>query len=583
MSHLRSRYRRALTFLRPHRWACAAIVAIALALAGLSAVEPLLLRHVFDHLSGPAAMKAVLTGIVALALVALTRELASSLSNWLTWRTRIGVHFGLLEATVGRLHSLPVSYHRAEGVGATMTRLDRGIQGLVSAVSELALNVVPAVAYLGIAAVVLIRLDLRLALLVIALAPVPALITGFYAPVQATRERTLLDRWAKIYSRFNEVLSGIVTVKSFAMEAAEKRRFLSSVDEANAVVVRGVAVDSGVGAMQNLVMAAARIGVVAFGGVLAVRGEITAGTLIAALGYVGGLFAPVQGLTGAYKTVRLASVSLEQVFSILDADDPLVDAPAARALHGVRGEVSFEGVRFEYDARRPLLHGVDLHVRAGENLALVGPSGAGKTTLMALLQRLYDPSAGAIRIDGHDLRELQQASIRRSIGVVLQEPLLFNESVRDNIAYGRPEASQVEIEAAAKAAHAHELIATLPQGYDTPVGERGGRLSAGERQRIAIARALLKDPPILILDEPTSALDAESEALIQEALQRLVRGRTTFSIAHRLSTVVDADRVVVMKDGRISESGTHRELLRSDGYYASLVRRQARGLIMQPG
>jgi ATP-binding cassette subfamily B protein len=475
-----------------------------------------------------------------------------------------------------------VSFHRAEGVGALMTRLDRGIQGLVGALSELSLNVVPAVIYLGVAAAVMFRLDGRLALLVLAFAPVPALITTVFAPAQANRERTLLDRWARIYSRFNEVLSGIVTVKSFAMELAEKQRFLGEVKRANAVVVRGVGVDSGVMAAQNLVVTAARIAVVAFGGTLVIRGEVTAGTLVAVLGYVGGLFTPVQGLTGAYKTLRLAKVSLDQVFSILDAQDPLADAPDAKELTHVRGDVTFDAVRFEYDARRPLLHGISLEVPAGENVALVGPSGAGKTTLMALLQRLHDPTGGAVRIDGTDVRGLKQVSLRRHIGVVLQDALLFNETVRDNIAYGRPDATFAQIEAAARAAHAHDFVTALPQGYDTVVGERGNRLSAGERQRIAIARALLKDPPILILDEPTSALDAESEALIQEALRRLTCGRTTFFIAHRLSTVVEADRVVVMKDGLVAEVGTHRELVRQGGYYASLVRRQTRGLLEDP-
>ncbi len=208
-------------------------------------------------------------------------------------------------------------------------------------------------------------------------------------------------------------------------------------------------------------------------------------------------------------------------------------------------------------------------------VAIVGPSGAGKSTLMALLQRFYDPTRGAIRIDGRDLRELRQMSLRRQIGVVLQDALLFNEPVRDNIAYGRPEATRPEIEAAAKAANAHEFILALEKGYDTEVGERGSRFSGGERQRIAIARALLKDPPILILDEATSALDVELEAQVQEAIERLIRGRTTFVIAHRLSTVVNADRIVVLKGGRIIESGRHRELVAAGGYYASLIERQA--------
>jgi ATP-binding cassette subfamily B protein len=272
-------------------------------------------------------------------------------------------------------------------------------------------------------------------------------------------------------------------------------------------------------------------------------------------------------------------VSLRGVFDLLDAEDTVPDAPGAVEASPLRGDVRFEGVRFAFPGGPELLAGIDLHVHAGEKVALVGPSGAGKTTLVTLLQRFYDPTAGAVRVDGKDLRALKQRSVRRQIGAVLQDAMLFNESVAANIAYGRPSASRSEVEAAARAANAHGFVSRLPQGYDTVVGERGSRLSAGERQRVAIARAILKDPAILILDEPTSALDAESEALVQEALERAMAGRTTFAIAHRLSTVVHADRILVLREGRIDEEGSHSELMSRGGYYAYLVRTQTRGLI----
>jgi ATP-binding cassette, subfamily B, bacterial len=576
----RAGLRRATEFLAPARGAIAVILGIAVALAALNAAEPLALRHVFDGIGrGPGGRRFV-EGVLALVTLGLVREVLQGLSNWLTWRTRIGIHFRLTEATVERLHRLPLTFHRAEGVGAVMTRLDRSIHGLVGALSDIAFNILPAAVYLVLSVAVMARLEWRLALLVVAFAPLPALIARFAAPMQARRERTLLERWVRIYSRFNEVLSGIVTVKSFTMEDAEKRRFLDEVNSANEVVVRGVGVDSGVGAAQNLVQIAARVAALVAGGLLAMRGEITLGTLVAFLGYVAGLFGPVLGLSGVYKTLNTARVSVEEVYGILDAHDHLGDAPDAQDVVGLRGDVEWSAVQFGYDAAGPLLlEGIDLKVRAGERVAIVGPSGSGKSTLVALVQRFYDPTDGVVRVDGIDVRKLKQTSLRKQIGVVFQDSLLFNESVRANIAYGRPGASRAEIEEAARAANAHDFIVRLPDGYDTVVGERGSRLSVGERQRIAIARTLLKAPAILILDEPTSALDAESEHLVQQALERVTRGRTTLLIAHRLSTVVDADRIVVLRQGRLVEEGTHLDLLARRGYYASLVEKQARGLL----
>lgn len=568
----------------PHRKAVLLILVLTLVLAAVNAIEPLVLKIIFDSLVPHGAVRPLLEGITLLVLLGLAREGGTWFSNVITWRTRLGLHFSLLEATVGRLHRMPLRIQRSEGVGALMTRLDRGIQGFIGAVTQLLFNVLPALVYLIISVVIMIRLEWRLALLVIVFAPLPAIVAALAAPEQIQRERTLLDQWAKIYSRFNEVLSGIITVRSFAMEDMEKQRFLTEVEKANRVVIRGIGIDSGFGAAGNLVIMVARIAATALGGWLALRGQLTVGTLIAFLGYVGGLFGPVQGLSGVYQTIRRASVSLDEIFSILDVQEHLGDAPNATEVTEVRGDVVFENVKFAYEqAGRPLLDGVSLDVKAGQTVAIVGPSGSGKTTLMALLMRFYDPIEGTIRLDGRDLRTLRQSSLRRSIGVVLQDPLLFNDTIRNNIAYGRPEATAAEVEAAARAANADDFIMRMPGRYELIVGERGSRLSVGERQRITIARALLKDPRIIVLDEATSALDAESEALVQEALERLTHGRTTFVIAHRLSTVVGADRIVVLMDGRVAEAGRHEELMALNGYYASLVKRQTRGLIQNTG
>jgi ATP-binding cassette subfamily B protein len=585
------RWARALPWLRGFGRPIGKVLVAALALAAVSAAAPLALMQLVDALgriaaAGPAGATdaAGRTVLVALGLVA-AAELAqvwlSRLLETRSWRVRLDLDFALRQRVTARLHTLPLSYHQQQTVGGLVSQVNTSIHGFVGAVGEIAFKALPAIAYLALALAALLQLDWRLAVAVCVFAPLPALIGMRAAPEQTRRDRVLLAHWSSTFGRWTEVLAGIRTVKGFAMEQAEERRFLDAVAQGNARVTRGARRDARTNALQGLSAAAARLSVAALGAWLVLRGHGTVGALFAALQYVGGLFGPIQGLTNVYATVRRASVSLESVSAILDAPDPLADPVGARDLQVTRGAVTFDGVSFDYGDGRPVLRGVTLDVAPGETVALVGPSGCGKTTLVSLLERLHAPTAGRILVDGVDVRGCTQHSLRRQVGTVMQDVHLFHDTILANITYGTPGASRAEAEAAARAANAHEFIERLPDGYDTVVGERGAGLSGGQKQRIAIARALLKNPPILVLDEATSALDNESEALVQAALQRLTRGRTTLVVAHRLSTVIDADRIVVLRGGQVEAVGTHAELLAQGGYYARLFARHARGALAE--
>jgi ATP-binding cassette subfamily B protein len=582
---------RALPWLQGFERPIAKVLLLALLLSAVSAVAPLAVMRLVDTLGRVAAGQfpgahRLHTNVGHTVFYALMLVAAAELSQvWLarlletrSWRVRLDLDFALRQRVTAKLHQLPLTYHQQQTVGATINRVNTSINGFVSAVAELGFRALPAVVYLLLALIALLQLDWRLALAICIFAPLPALIGMRAAPEQTRRDKALLAHWSETFGRWTEVLSGIRTVKGFAMEKAETRRFLDAVAQGNARVTRGARRDARTSSLQGLSAAAARLSVAALGAWLVLNGQGTVGTLVAALQYVGGLFGPIQGLTNIYTTVRRASVSLEGVCAILDAPDPVADLPGARDLVVAQGAVHFEGVSFAYGEGRPVLRDVSLAIEPGQTVALVGPSGCGKTTLVSLLERLHAPTAGRIFVDGEDLRGCTQKSLRRQVGTVMQDVHLFNDTILANITYGTPGATREQAEEAARAANAHEFIAALPQGYDTVVGERGAGLSGGQKQRIAIARAILKNPPILVLDEATSALDNESEALVQEALKRLTAGRTTLVVAHRLSTVIDADRIVVMKNGRIEATGTHAELLAQGGYYARLFARHARGL-----
>lgn len=564
-------------FARPNARVILPTLAGALGVAVAAAAEPMVLRGVVDRLTVAAQRHAagdLMAGVRVFALVLACRIIGQAWVTTATWRVRLNWEYQLRSRVAAKLSVLSSRTHAEIGTGGLRHAVDASAPQSAIAFTDIAFRLTPALLYVSLAAAGMIRLHARLSAVVLCLVPLPAVAAALAAPRQTARDAMHHAFWQRLWSWYNEVLHGMGTVRAFAQEGAEERAFMRRQRWVFASVQRGVYVDAQVTAAAGLAELLARLAVLGYGGLLVARGELTVGALLAFLGYVGGVFAPVQILVDLYPTARKATVALEAVFRVLDAEEEAPDVPAAVAAPALRGHVRLDGVHFAYRADRNALEAVSVTVHPGEMVALVGPSGSGKSTVLRLLQRHHNPAAGRVLLDGHDLRDLQIASVRRQLGVVPQDVVLFNDSVAGNIAYGRPSAGRAEVEAAARAANAHEFIAQLPGGYRFRVGEGGRALSGGQRQRIAIARAFLMEPAILLLDEATAALDTESERAVQEALRALRRGRTTFVVAHRLNTVRDADRILVVREGRVVGDGTHDALLAGCPTYAALVRHQ---------
>ncbi len=472
------------------------------------------------------------------------------------------------------LQRLSLRFHSRKSIGDTIRRVTVDSGCVSTIVNDAALPLLTAVLSLMAMFAIMWRLDPTLTLL--ALSVVPLMLVGLVRYFKPMLEVSYRQQEAEgaIYSVVDETLNAMPVVQAYGAEPRADARFRRTAEDVIQVSLDAAAVQL---KFKIAIASATAIGTAAIiwvGASHVLEGSLSVGSVLVFLAYLAALYGPLESLMYAPSTTQSAAGSARRVLEVLQTEREVGDKPGAIALPAIDGRIRFEHVDVGYTSERQVLHDVSFEVSPGETIALVGPTGAGKSTLVGLLPRFLDPWRGKVTIDGHDLRDVTVESLRRQIAIVLQEPFLFPMTIAENIAYGRPHATRAEVEAAARAANAHPFIERLPRGYDTMVGERGATLSGGERQRLSIARALLKDARILILDEPTSSVDVETEALLLQALERLMQGRTTFIIAHRLSTIRRADRVIVVQAGTIVETGTHRELIERDGLYARFHRIQ---------
>lgn len=478
------------------------------------------------------------------------------------------------EALYRHLQKLSLSYYEKRKTGTIMSYITNDVAALQNALVESMVELVTEGAVLIGSLATMFYLHWKLSLLTLITMPVIAHAMRIFGRRLKQTSFVMQERIADITSVLQEAITSVRVVKSFVREDYEIERFKRENNSNFAAQMKNTQIMATLTPVVEFLAALGVTVIIWYGGMEVVAGNLTAGALMAFLIYAVNLANPVKRLSRVYGSIQKAMAAAERVFAVLDTKPEIEDLPGAKKLPKIEGKVEFRSVGFSYKAGEKALDGVSLEAKAGQMVAIVGPSGAGKTTIANLLPRFYDPAEGAIFIDGVDIKTVTMHSLRAQIGIVPQETVLFNGTVYENILYGDLTASKEEVFAATKAANAHEFVLALPDGYQTQIGERGSSLSGGQRQRLAIARAILKNPRILILDEATSALDTESEKLVQAALDQLMVGRTSFVIAHRLSTVLKADQILVMEKGKIVERGTHEELLAMNGLYSSLYRIQ---------
>jgi len=610
--------KRVLRYARPYRWQITGTLVLILIATGLSMLTPLVLRDLIDHALPDKDIPRLLRNVTAIFLLPLTSAAVNIVQRNLSARVSEGVVFDLRSALYNHLQRMSLRFFTHTRVGELMSRLNNDVVGAQNAISNTIVGIITNTLQAAAVLALMFSLEWRLALISLLVFPLFFLLARRMGGTLRDFARKDMEAHAAMNAMMHETLniSGALLVKLFGRRGEEIARFETRAEEVRDLGIRRAVWRAILMTSIGLLSAVGLALVYGIGGYLVIRGAFTIGTIVAFVSYMNNLYGALQQLSNAPVDFATSMVSFERVFEVIDLPVEISDAPEAVRLGDVAGELVFEGVSFQYEteqmrglsavyrpgamdsvtaalsgdapadeapeegpgaasqARHEALVDISFRAESGQLVALVGPSGAGKTTLTYLIPRLYDPIRGRITLDGHDLRQVTLDSLNAQIGMVTQETHLFHDTIRTNLLYARLDATQAELEAAARAANIHHFIADLPHGYDTVVGERGYRLSGGEKQRLALARVILKNPRILVLDEATSSLDSESEALIQEALKRVMAGRTSIVIAHRLSTILAADLILVLDRGQIVERGTHNELLALNGLYTHLYNTQ---------